>query len=129
MREILFRGKRDKKYDKEQGWVCGVPYIDNDGDCIMADDCSKRVVIPETVGQYTGVTDRNGKKIFEGDIVKGYSATGTLDFDKSVVLWSELFSQWQVEGSALFGSKICATYEVIGNIHDNPELLKEGAKQ
>lgn len=48
MREILFRGKRDPKYGND--WCFGVPYIDHEGDCIMADHCSKRVVIPKTVG-------------------------------------------------------------------------------
>lgn len=132
MREILFRGKRDKKYDKSQDWVYGVPYIDNEGDCIMADDCSKRVVDPETVGQYIGLTDdKSGKKIFEGDIVAVYvKGCRTI----CTVSWAETvahFQLWQVNTvpgtpTALnLGNYDC---EVIGNIHDNPELLKGGAE-
>ncbi|MCM1361579.1 MAG: hypothetical protein NC235_06725, partial [Clostridiales bacterium] len=59
-REILFRGKHDPKYGV--GWCYGVPYIDNDGDCILATNINRRVVIKETVGQYTGLTDKNGVK-------------------------------------------------------------------
>ena len=125
MREILFRGKRDKKYNKEQEWAYGVPYIDHEGDCIIATAYSKRVVIPETVGQYTGLTDKNGKKIFEGDIVKTSHWIGVIewcDFDASFVVHCV---GTFVTRNTLAGH---ANLEVIGNIHDNPELLKGGAE-
>ena len=133
MREILFRGK-----DIAKNWHYGSLHIqDGETDCEGKQCLEYRIlgmrgecdyIILETVGQYTGRTDKNGKKIFEGDIVKVYSATGELDFKKAVIYWDELFSQWKANKSAVFGSDICATYEVIGNIHDNPELLKGGAE-
>lgn len=134
MREILFRGKRAKKYDKTEDWVYGVPYIDNEGDCIMADDCSKRVVQPETVGQYTGLTDQNGTKIFEGDIVKikDYSKGCALNYEQPtsnwVVKWNDKYAQFTIDYMALLPYKHFDESEVIGNIHDNPELLKGGVE-
>ena len=129
MREILFRGKRDKKYNRQQEWTYGVPYIDNEGDCIMADDCSRLVVQPETVGQYTGLTDKNGKKIFEGDIVKikDYSKGCALNYEQPtsnwVVKWNDKYAQFTIDYMALLPYKHFDESEVIGNIHDNPELL------
>lgn len=82
-------------------------------------ECSE--VIPETVGQYTGLTDKNGKKIFEGDIVKNeYGYIGLI-----VMKTCRYYIEWQ---SGNFSNDLYVfadSLEVIGNIHDNPELLKE----
>ncbi|MCM1271321.1 MAG: YopX family protein [Ruminococcus flavefaciens] len=115
-REILFRGKHDPKYGV--GWCYGVPYIDNDGDCILATNINRRVVIKETVGQYTGLTDKNGVKIFEGDILEAESGNiGYVMFINGAFMKSCNSKDMPF----LIASDVNA---VIGNVFDNPELLK-----
>ena len=151
MREILFRGK-----DKYKGsWVKGFYYIKRSryagdktfisekhiittgieetsgayGENTEYIECN---VIPETVGQYTGLTDKNGKKIFEGDIFKGKVIEGKL---VNYVFWYDEEERGFVYGSSYkkgYRMSIASyalsvkEFEVIGNIHDNPELLKGG---
>lgn len=134
MREILFRGKGNR-YGK---WVEGfyTPISTGHGmeDAIITGtdrNCSiPTLVIPETIGQYTGLTDKNGKKIFEGDIVKCISS-----FDaKDMVVIFEAAEFHLVDCQRYKNYTECCGYrhfgtletEVIGNIHDNPELA-EGA--
>ena len=129
MREILFRAKRVKKYCKDQDWTEGVPFIDSDGDCIMATHCSKYVVDAETVGQYTGLTDKNGKKIFEGDIVRIIEHGKVLN--GKIIFKNTYNGGWVVADITEQSSCSLAmrnNVEVIGNIYDNPELLKGGAE-
>ena len=113
MREILFRGKR-KKGDKR--WVEGNLLHGYFGFGITNRYYagSSFEVVPETVGQYTGLTDKNGKKIFEGDIVK--------------ISNDEIFEVKYEDGgftAGLFlGDWDYGHVEVIGNIYDNPELME-----
>ena len=124
MREILFRGKRTDNGEWCEGYLSKSRdenkqlklCIDHEEKGVM---CSS-IVIPETVGQYTGLTDKNGKKIFEGDIVKGTF----LGFPVSIKDY--VFSiSWQ-EDITGYRANYFENVEVISNIHDNPELLKGG---
>lgn len=134
MREILFRGKRTG--DGE--WIYGNRLEDT----IIATTCKTifdeygersgftfdpNWVDPETVGQYTGLTDKNGKKIFEGDIVKRF----WLGAEKTYYIEYEEESACFI-GNALAGDRFTTfdydgeMFEIVGNIHDNQELLERG---
>lgn len=133
MREILFRGKvcdkQKKLYGKE--WAYGYLYMINSKPNIKADEkfAVNYEVIPETVGQYTGLTDKNGKKIFEGDVVKGHISEYAVSPNRiGKVRWGAF--GWIIEFNApehkipRVGMCSFADIEVIGNIYDNPELLE-----
>lgn len=116
MREIIYRGKRKdtgdlivsdsilqyngtiKLLDKEDGWV---------------------EIEPETVSQYTGLTAKNDKKIFEGDIMRLCSATYPC-----IVYWDGMGWAWRMHGKRREIDLTREHMEVIGNIHDNPELVE-----
>ena len=135
MREILFRGKTfiTKKmvtgtgilYDGTNTWI-----VNNEPPKALAFGMERYTVIPETIGQYTGLTNKNGTKIFEGDIcqIKGISYIDETPF---VVEWNEEYSGWfwrNLDFSSATDTitpEIAKTSRIIGNIHDNPELLKE----
>lgn len=185
MREILFRGKTTKKElpirEFNEIWVYG-DLIKSNGKYYIHPQANKvkveseigklicmHEVIPETVGQFTGLTDKNGKKIFEGDIVKCKHTIRILESKEEVnkrkkprrsygyeplkredILYRELFGDREYEAvywrnyvvkADISGQRtklqngsdwhfLSASYvyyhelEVIGNIHDNPELLE-----
>ena len=89
-------------------------------------------VIPETVGQCTGLTDKNGEKIFEGDIVKHYYLDNNPDvYDIGKIFWNGatcMYLRTCKSGDSYPQVWDSCEYEVIGNIHDNPEMLKGGAE-
>ena len=130
MREILFRGKR--VYNGE--WAYGSLILWKDGDaeiCVSSteerEEQSKVIVHPETVGQYTGLTDNNGKKIFEGDIVQYYGTYALevfIENGHTKTRWFDTVTSSKCT-ELFFGhdEEALGEVEVIGNIHDNPELL------
>lgn len=144
MREILFRGKRSDNGEWVEG--CGIIATENWVSIFTVNDdidensseVNEIEVLPETVGQYTGLTDKNGKRIFEGDIVKTHYANAKKsDFVETVVFHNGKFcafrsnndcKQWTmlydgVKHLAIDKSVYMDSVEIIGNIHDNPELL------
>ena len=130
MREVLFRGKRTDNGE----WVKGYLYITHIGAHeIGSYDAEINIerftfdVIPETVGQYTGLTDKNGKRIFEGDIVHCVSKLDSADMviifecGQFRMILAEKYHEYQTNVG--YYDINCFAKEVIGNIHDNPELL------
>ena len=144
MREILFRGKRFNNGE----WVIGF-YAKKDGATFISEIgqyasgksyFSDVLVNPATVGQYTGLTDKNGKKIFEGDAIRfhkfrdepdwvgvvryencHYIAIGRMPLAYEKRIDKEAFyCPFEVAMSGIAKE----TIEVIGNIHDNPELME-----
>lgn len=129
MREIIFRGKRIINGD----WVYGNLFIpdrhDSQTQILIGTDVYRIPydIIPDTVGQYTGLTDKNGKKIFEGDIVKSFEYDDIYlvkYFDNNNYPAFDCVPDvpfCECNGlSFLVNTEGC---EVIGNIHDNPELM------
>lgn len=127
VREFFFSGKR---VDSDE-WVHGNLFVDDKGKkCeILVGYMNYRIaweIIPETVGQYTGLTDRNGTKIFEGDIIKHLN-NSDVGFDIGKVYWDDKYCQFcRTSNGDIHNYRISADccYEVIGNIYDNPELVE-----
>ena len=122
MREILFRAKRLT----DQKWTYG-DFTEVVGDCpriLSNEDVTMYAVIPETVGQYTGLKDKNGKKIFEGDAVwfSDEKERGVVCFDEIDACFSVRFDTFDATFDHLYSNEL----EIIGNVHDNPELMEGG---
>lgn len=151
MRNIEFRGKpteNNTSYIGEE-FVYGSLVIDNGkyyillnvNDNINRDDYEVYMieVIPETVGQYTGLHDKNGKEIYEGDIVKAVVIKQNRNIEDEVEekIMPVVFEKGEFllkDNTTAFGAtfhhlRSCKRIEVISNMYDNPELLeKEGIK-
>ncbi len=148
MREIKFRGKRVDNGEWVTGYyVCigeKYHYIYTDKVDLIALASEKYLVIPETVGQYTGIEDDNGTEIYEGDIIAAFDDDGNMDcyslgagevkfcrgewciYDGSEIKFCR--GEWCIyDGSNESLYNFCEVHivEVIGNIHDTPELMEE----
>ncbi len=140
MREIKFRGKRVVNGE----WVYGYykySKILHEHIIVSDDDCVSYTTDPETVGQYTGLEDRDGDEIFEGDVVwieheiTETQSLGSIE-NKDLSVWEEVVETFEVEDVVVFANGsfnvqewVVGTFmpyeiEVIGNIHDRPELME-----
>lgn len=137
MREILFRGY----FLDSSIWFYGLPIVFKDIElfAIQTFDGAIFRVKPDSIGQYTGLTDKNGTKIFEGDIVE-FESHGYIPFkQRGVVVFKDYlfcisydyygprfqnFIKSEIVDDGPASIPVTYTFEVIGNIHDNPELLK-----
>ena len=137
MREVLLRGKRTDNGEWIEGSLLGIDWCDKPSTYSIAPNTPVSVfysVIPETVGQYTGLTDTNGVRIFEGDIVRyaerrlggeDVSVAFPVTFDEGGFCAHHYFLNNGLR-NGLGGNTKLEEIEVIGNIHDNSELLKGG---
>ena len=121
MREYKFRAKKNTYVDK---WVYG--YLVSECYISEKDELGYTPVRKETVGQYTGLHDKNEKEIYEGDILQ-------IDVNKAWVIWNDKYGYFQLVpiGDYYFDSDVIGQAleytkpEVIGNIYENKELLNE----
>ena len=125
MRKILFRGKGNPRYN-DGVWYEGYLTYDGEDYQIVEPEYGicKRTVLAETIGEFTGLKNKNGNKIFEGDIVRS-TETGEL----GIVQWYEehaAFLVWCPSPNQVGFLYECASIvEIVGNIHDNRDILKE----
>jgi uncharacterized phage protein (TIGR01671 family) len=137
MREILFRGKR-----KDNGeWVEGFygefhnrPRIPGENSCQIFEPREDaylfrscvgglwHVIDRETLGQFTGLTDKNGKKIFEGDVISCNGKTGYVNYDSGCFCVHEMGHSQNNPAIDIVMS--INAVKIISNIHDDPELLE-----
>ena len=167
MREILFRGKTENgiwvkggfhKHETRQPHCCEelkpeeIKYliiIDSLADWNMPKNIQCVEVIPETVGMFTGLTDKNGTKIFDGDIVKfihkhklrsndnlifslpepyfePYSRNYKIEYINTFVSYGLRFINGSIHFPCKQSTLLTHDCEIVGNIYDNPELLEDG---
>ena len=130
MRKIEFRGK----WESNGKWIYGSLVDKKSGERLISRhnkmlEFEGRYVHPETVGQYTGLNDKNDEKIFEGDIVSFGDGNFEIVFGDACFFISDPHIHYSMELHTTIGMGPddilgqCGV-EVIGNIHDNPELLE-----
>lgn len=132
MRTILFRGKRIDNGEWAYGFYVHVPLGRFEKDEHMIQTIHKYGKIAqlydvnsETVGQFTGLTDKNGKKIFEGDICKTYSVDDGFQIERVDFINGSFAFINLVLLPLPVGDMNSDYIEIIGNIYDSPELLGE----
>lgn len=119
-RVIKFRGKRLTDGEFHYGSLL---QEESGRMCIYDNVRGIREVDPNTMGQFTGLHDANGKEIYEGDILRvlGNKITLTVVFDKAAFKFA-----WNDLSGEFFPAEWVSNCTIIGNVHDNPELLKGG---
>ena len=134
MREILFRGKRVDNGEWIEGYLLNAKWYLDDSPQTMIFPPNATVypgseisywedVIPETVDQFTELLDIEGHKIFEGDIMKT-AVTGLTPHTGVVEFLDGAFGLKCTDGNAFFLCFIAENYKIIGNVHDQPELME-----
>lgn len=146
MREIIFRGQTRRKGEKVKNiagepmpsrWAEGgifqgagcysIIYGTEEGENLSTANINRHVVYTDTVGQYTGLRDKNGKRIFEGDYLTlaGTSRPGM----PGIVVWHSPACAFVIQRNGYSSIQLdkdeSGRYEVVGNRWDNPELLPE----
>ena len=128
MRDILFRGKRLDNGEWVEGDLVHSAYKIGDT-CVgtYGSSLGMHQVDPFTVGQYTGLMDKNGERIFEGDVltVDGEDGFFALEFQEDTARFVMSGDSIVVDFDNFWSYEV----EVMGNIHDNPELLEGGASE
>lgn len=135
-REIKFRGKQENS----NRWITGCLIQYESGDVAIfekmmtkygyeATQITKRTKVnSDTIGQFTGLTDKNGKEIYEGDILRvicrGNEFACLVGWNYEIGAWCISIGDTYVGVKPLGGWLCDGQFEVIGNIHDNPELLE-----
>lgn len=145
-REILFRGKRLDNGEWVEGyymWSMGKSYITH-VHCVMPSLSdpggeyfeNTHEIVPETVGQFTGLPDKNRNKIFDGDILKiqlpmgGFwgnvktEKIGAVNYEKNYGAYEVRWQYSKNQHHVILNCDVAIEAEIISSIHDNPELLK-----
>lgn len=123
MREILFRGKRKDNGEWVQGYLYRSSEKLNPFIMLKSEKGASYEVNADTVGQYTSLTDKNGTKIFEGDIVKYGDTVHNVVFEQrnGTAYFGLVYSTLETLSFGYYQD--LKQIEVIGNIYDNPELV------